>query len=233
MVRPASPLRDFFTRHLGYKLVALLLALLLWFDVTTDEMSVVEYPVPLTIVAEGGNDVIITNDVPSSVEVSFSGTGKELLRLDRDELEIYKEIRGGENDTTTIVLAPQDVRRPAHLRVSPVGIAPGQIIVVTDRFIEKTVRLEPTGQPVAEPGFQVLNVTVEPRQVTLRGVTAQLGLIGSLGLDLTQLTQVAGPFDQRLEIAVPESLDTVTVSPDSVRIRGTVVEVRALEDGDE
>ena len=31
----ASPIRDFFTRNLGYKLVALLLALLLWFDVTS------------------------------------------------------------------------------------------------------------------------------------------------------------------------------------------------------
>jgi hypothetical protein len=44
--------------------------------------------------------------------------------------------------------------------------------------------------------------------------------IGSLALDLSQLTDVEGSFDERLEIVVPESLRTVTVTPDTVRIRG-------------
>lgn len=226
----AEPLRDLFTRNLGYKLVALLLALLLWFDVTTDETTIIDYPVPLRIAVEG-RDMIITNEVPAEVDVSFSGTGKELLRLDEESLAIRKSVEGGENDTITVTLSPPDVQRPADLDVTPVAVSPSRVTVVTDRFTEKTVPLEPVGLPLAEEGYQVLNVRVEPRSVRVRGVTSEVRPIGSLALDLSQISREAGSFDERLEIAVPESLRTVTVEPESVRIRGSVVRVRQIDFG--
>ncbi len=227
-----GPLRAFFTQNLGYKLVALLLALLLWFDVATDETTIIEYPVPLRIAVEG-RDMIITSDLPEEVDVSFSGTGQDLLRLDKESLAILKSVEGGENDTTVVSLDPRDVQRPDDLDVTPVAVTPGQVRVVTDRFIEKTVQLEIIGKPMADEGYQVLNVRVEPRSVNLRGVTSEVRAIGSLALDLSQISHDPGSFDERLEIAVPESLRTVTVEPDSVRIRGTVVSVREFEPGEE
>ncbi|CAN5359196.1 hypothetical protein BH18GEM1_BH18GEM1_03240 [soil metagenome] len=227
-----GPLRAFFTQNLGYKLVALLLASLLWFDVATDETTIIEYPVPLRIAVEG-RDMIITSDLPEEVEVSFSGTGQDLLRLDKESLAILKSVEGGENDTTVVSLDPRDVQRPDDLDVTPVAVTPGQVRVVTDRFIEKTVQLEIVGKPMADEGYQVLNVRVEPRSVKVRGVTSEVRTIGSLALDLSQISHDPGSFDERLEIAVPESLRTVTVEPDSVRIRGTVVSVREFEPGEE
>lgn len=218
----SSALRGFFTNNLGYKLVALLLGGLLWFDTTTDETTVIEYPVPLLIAVEG-RDMIVTNEVPSTVDVSFNGTGKELLRLDQDDLSITKEIAGGENDTTLVDLRVSDLQRPADFNVVPVGIAPGQVRVVTDRFVEKSVSLEPVGRPHVPDDHEIEDLSVEPRRVQIRGVTAEVGPIGSLALDLSQVEPDEGPFDERLQIAVPESLRTVTVNPDSVRISGRVV----------
>jgi YbbR domain-containing protein len=221
----AAWLRDFFTQNLGYKLVALALALLLWFDVTSDETAVIDYPVPLSIAVEG-RDMIVTNDVPHEVDVRFSGTGKELLRLDRDRLAIRKEVRGDENDTLQIDLGPQDVQRPGDLNLVPTGVVPSRITVVTDRFIEKTVPLATVGGVEVDPDRRVVGLDVDPRSVRIRGVTAEIRPIGSLELDLSQISAEDGPFDERLEIAVPESLRTVKVSPDSVRIRGRVVPAR-------
>ena len=220
----ASRLRDFFTRNLGYKVVALVLALLLWFDVTSDETSVIDYPVPLQIAVEGP-DMIITNreQLPAEVEVSFSGTGKELLRLDKDDLAVQEQVRGGENDSIVVTLDLSDVRRPADLAVTPVAITPSQVTVVTDRFIERTVPLQPVGTPRPAEGYQIDSVEVTPQRVRVRGVTAEVRPIGSLALDLSQVEDVRGAFDQRLEIAIPESLRTVTVTPDTVRIRGRAV----------
>ncbi|MGH7550095.1 MAG: CdaR family protein [Gemmatimonadota bacterium] len=221
----AAQLRDLFTQNLGYKVVALLLGLLLWFDVTTDETAVIEYPVPLSIAVEG-RDMIITNDVPHEVDVRFSGSGKELLRLDKDQLAIRKEVRGGESDTVQVDLSPQDVQRPGDLDVVPTAVVPGRITVVTDRFIERTVPLAPVGAPDTGEGYQVVNLQVDPRRVTVRGITAEVRPIGSLPLDLSQIAPGPGSFDERLEIAVPESLGTVRVTPDSVRIRGRVAPLR-------
>jgi YbbR domain-containing protein len=220
----ASSLRGLFTENLGYKLIALLLALLLWFDVSTDEISVVEYPVPLRVAVQG-SDMIVTNDLPSEVEVTFTGRGRDLLSLDVEELAIEKEVRGGENDTLQLPLDPRDVIKPADLEVTPIAVTPGQLVVVTDRFMENTVGLQPIGMPIAATGYQVVDVVVEPRRVKVRGVTAEVRPIGSLALDLSQIDRVSGPLDIKLEIAVPESLRTVTVTPDSVRIRGQVVEI--------
>ena len=218
----ASSFRGLFTENLGYKLIALLLALLLWFDVSTEEVAVVEYPVPLRI-AVRGSDMIVTNDVPREVDVTFSGRGRDLLRLDKDELSIDKEVRGGENDTLQVTLDPRDVGKPADVDVTPIAITPGQVVIVTDRFMEKTVSLQTAGSPTAEEGARVVDLVVEPRIVRVRGVTAEVRPIGSLALDLSQIDRVTGEFDIRMEIVVPESLRTVTVTPDSVRIRGRVV----------
>ncbi len=223
MIDLAASFRSLFTENLGYKLIALLLALLLWFDVSTDEVAVVEYPVPLRIAVQG-SDMIVTNDIPREVEVQFSGRGRDLLSLDKDELSIDKEVRGGENDTLQIGLDPRDVQRPADLDVTPIAVTPGQITIVTDRFMEKSVLLQPIGAPQADDGFQVVDVSVQPRTVKVRGVTAEIRPIGSLALDLSQIRGVSGTLDLKMEIAVPESLRTVTVTPDSVRIRGRVVE---------
>ena len=217
-------IRDFFTRNLGFKLIALLLALLLWFDVRTEKVTVIDYPVPVTL-SIVGDEMTITNDPPAEVEVSFSGTGRDLLRLDKESLSILKDVQGGENDTLVINLDLQDVQRPADLNVTPIGISPGTIQVVTDRYVEKTVPLRAEGLPVAEDGYQVVDVTVEPTRVALRGVTAEVRGIASLSLDLEQLSRGPGPFDERLAIAIPDSLKTVTVSPESVRIQGDVIPV--------
>lgn len=223
----ASSLRGIFTENLGYKLIALLLALLLWFDVSTDEVAVIEYPVPLRIAVQG-SDMIVTNDLPPEVEVTFSGRGRDLLGLDVGELAIEREVRGGENDTLQILLDPRDVLKPADVEVTPIAVTPGQVMVVTDRYMEKTVPLQPIGMPQAEDGYEVVDVVVEPRRVKVRGVTAEVRPIGSLALDLSQIEGVNEPLDLKLEIAIPESLRTVTVTPDSVRIRGRVIE-RAAE----
>lgn len=220
----ASSLRGLFTENLGYKLIALLLALLLWFDVSTDEISVVEYPVPLHV-SVSGSDMIVINELPAEVDVTFTGRGRDLLSLDRDQLLIEKEVRGAENDTLQIGLDPRDVRRPADIEVTPIAVTPSQIVVVTDRFMEKTVTLQPIGTPTAERGFEVVDVVVEPARVKIRGVTSEVSSIGSLALDLSQIESVSGPLDLKMEIAIPESLRTVTVTPDSVRIRGRVVEL--------
>lgn len=220
----AAPIRDFFTRNLGYKAVALVLALLLWYDVTSDETTVIEYPVPLQIAVEGA-DMIITNQaqLPPEVEVAFSGTGKELLRLDKDDLAVQERVQGGENDSIVVTLDLGDVRKPTDLALTPIGITPRQVTVVTDRFMERTVPLSAVGTPRPADGYRIESVQVTPRTVRVRGVTAEVRPIGSLGLDLSQIDDVEGEFDERLEIAIPESLRTVTVTPDTVRIRGRAV----------
>lgn len=220
----AAPIRDFFTRNLGYKAVALVLALLLWYDVTSEETTVIEYPVPLQIAVEGA-DMIITNQqqLPPEVEVAFSGTGKELLRLDKDDLAVQERVQGGENDSIVVTLDLGDLRKPAGLAVTPIGITPRQVTVVTDRFMERTVPLAAVGAPRAADGYRIESVQVTPGTVRVRGVTAEVRPIGSLGLDLSQIDDVEGEFDQRMEIAIPESLRTVTVTPDTVRIRGRAV----------
>lgn len=222
-------IQSLFTNNLGYKLIAVLLALLLWFDVRTDKVTVIDYPVSLTL-SIVGDEMTITNDPPAEVEVSFSGTGRDLLRLDKESMSIQKDVQGGDNDTLLINLDLQDVQRPGDLPVTPIGITPGSIEVVTDRYVEKTVPLQTEGSPQARgEGYHVVEVTVEPTRVLLRGVTAELGDIGSLSLDLTQLSRGPGRFDQQLAIAVPEKFRTVTVTPDSVRIQGVVVPIEEPE----
>ena len=73
-------------------------------------------------------------------------------------------------------------------------------------------------QPPQPEGHKFLPETAAPTQPMLTPQSKNY-------LDLSQIEPVSGPLDVKMEIAIPESLRTVTVTPDSVRIRGRVVEL--------
>ncbi len=159
--------RRLFLENWPLKLASLVLAVTLWFYVTSKGKTELSLKVPLELrnIPQG---MVVVGDVPGSLELRLQGqeralrdiaTGKKVVGT--ADLGLSRE---GEN---RIHLSPEDIRKPSGVLVT--HLTPFEITVKLDRLIRKTLRLRPVlaGRPA--PGHRVGNVSVNPSRVTIEG----------------------------------------------------------------
>ena len=73
-------LKDKLFRNLGWKIGGLVLALALWFHLATEKIYQREFKAIIEVISLAPN-LEVASIEPSQVEISFIGTGKQLLQL--------------------------------------------------------------------------------------------------------------------------------------------------------
>ena len=83
----------FILRNFGFKIVAVVMALLLWFHVATEKVYeyTKSFPVEMSNVPEG---LVLAREVPKEIQVKIQGKGKELLKLLLMEKRIIRDTVG-------------------------------------------------------------------------------------------------------------------------------------------
>lgn len=156
---------SWFVRHnIGYRLLALLLALLLWYFVTGQRNPVVERTFTKQVEARYIPQGMVLTSVLPEVRVTVSGWRNTLQTISEDDLEAYVDLSGmGEG----ISSAQVRVKAPAELHV--VRVEPERIRVSLDYWEEKSVpvSLSLAGEPA--PGFVLSSPEITPKQVVIRG----------------------------------------------------------------
>ena len=204
-------------RNLGTKLLALGIAILLWFVFsaqTRERISERSYRIPLSV-ANVPNAAIIASPLPPSVEVRLRGPFTALRQLDPDRLEAVIDLTDAPKGEKIDRIAPEDVNVPREVEV--IAVAPSEVRVELDSPAEKslpiTARL--TGKPAA--GATVGEVTVEPRVARLVGPQSTLSRMNGIDTDPISLA------DRSASFTVPAN---VLVDAPGVRVReGQIVTV--------
>jgi YbbR domain-containing protein len=180
-------LRRIFLENWPIKLASLLLAVSLWFYVTSKGKTEMSLTVPLELrnIPQG---MAVVGDVPGTVEARFQGQERALREIAAGkkvtgavDLSLAKE---GDN---VIRISPDDIRKPSGVLVT--HLSPYEITVKLDRLVRKTIRLRPvlTGTPAG--GYRLGNVSVSPPRITLEG---PLGSVGALTALQTMPIDIAG-----------------------------------------
>ena len=208
-----SRLREILFGNLGLKLASLVLALLLYAHVVTDQPreSVVQIPVTLT----GLSDTLaVIGRPPERVGVKIRGKWKDLIRLGLTSPYLAVDLAQARPGPFHATITAEDVAQK--------GLPPelSKLVAVTEvvepRTVEltiepkrtKRVRVVPlvTGTPA--PGFQVMGAAqVQPESVQVQGpgtILAALDSLSTLPIDIT---------GEREKIQ-----RQVDVDPDSVRL---------------
>ena len=219
-------MKHWLSENLGFKIVALVVAVVVWFGVKADREAEVRYPVPVEVVTEGDDEVIL-GGVPRTVDVTFTGTGRELLRLGDQKYRVRRTVEPGQPGPRRIRLAPADVVDSGNLSVRAIAVEPSLLTLSVDRVVSKRVPLIPFGEPRTEEGYTVAGpVRFDPASVTLVGARSILASIDTLPVDLRSLTGDSDGLNRTLRLRIPEH-PTVVVQPDSVRILAQIVEASA------
>lgn len=172
------------------KLASLVLAVTLWFYVTSKGKTEVSMTIPLALrnVPAG---MAVVGDVPARLDVRLQGQERALrdIAAGRRAAGAVDLSRGREGDNL-IRLSPEDIVRPAGVAVT--HLSPYEITVKLERLVRKTVRLVPVTQGRPAAGHRLVSVGIKPARVTVEGPSSAVRSItelSTLPVDITGLTE--------------------------------------------
>jgi YbbR domain-containing protein len=149
------------------KLASLVLAVTLWFYVTSKGKTEVSLTVPLEL-RNAPQGMAVVGNVPGKIEVRLQGQ-ERALRDTATTRQVVGSLdlgtaREGDN---RVRLSPDDIRRPAGVAVT--YLAPSEIDVRLERVVQRTMRLQAAVQGRPAPGYRYRGATVNPSRLTLEG----------------------------------------------------------------
>lgn len=174
------PIPRIFVRNLGSKILALVIAVAVWFALSgerRERTSERSYHVPLSIVNIPPRS-LIASPLPASVDIRLRGPFTALRQLEPDKLEAVLDLASAEVGERVYRLTPEDVNTPPDVEV--IALAPQEIHFTLDTLDEKEVRVAPevTGQPA--PGTRLLELRVEPAVARIAGPAGALAKMTSV-----------------------------------------------------
>lgn len=185
------------TQNWILKLISLAFAVVLWFFVTGERKQEVSYIVPLEYRGLA-DDMIIANEVPSSVSVRISGPRAVLMHHSAGDVSIAVDLKDLPAGITSFKRLEESLNLPSGLKVT--RISPSYVDVKLERIREKDVpvKLVLTGEPVA--GFLVNKTTLIPDRVIVAGAGSELKAVTEVSTEPVDLTGVQESFSQTVPI---------------------------------
>ncbi len=182
-------LRDPFTKNLGLKFLALVLAVVLWFTAVGKEMAEVGLTVPLEMV-NFPEEKVVANHVPDGISVRIRGSVTLTRQVANRRLRFSLDLADAQSGPNQFTLHPDALGLPRGLEVT--RLTPSTITVELEGMTQKQVSLLPVikGEPVS--GFMIEDITLDPKTVTVRGpesVIDSLDILWTEPIDVTQMSE--------------------------------------------
>lgn len=209
------------------KLLALLIALAVWFGVTSQrEPATTRLPdVPLSFLHS--EDVEISNDAPDRLKwVTVQGRRDELDDLDRRNLSATVDLTGPRLGERVVRLTPETVTMnlPSGARI--LKIEPESVALRLERRVERELEVEPRLEGRVPEGYEVRGWQVSPPRVRVRGPQSRVHALEKLLTETISLEGQTQTLDLRQTNVDMVDPKVVALDP-VVAVRVEVGEARA------
>jgi YbbR domain-containing protein len=207
----------FILQNSGFKIVAVVMAMLLWFHVATEKVYeyTKSFPVEISNIPEG---LVLAREAPREIQARIQGKGKELLKLLLMEKRILEidigDFRAGENNYD---FKPEMIPMPEglYLKVEEIE-SPKSVRISLDRLMEKTVPIRSRITIVPEEGYIASGeASLQPQEVTISGPRGFVRNITSIETEERVLDNVTEEVSDRIGLVLPEG-HNLELSPDEV-----------------
>ena len=215
-------------QNFWFKLVALVMALFLWFHVATDKMYEHNDTFPLEIF-KIPERLILAEELPEQVDVTIRGKGKELLKFllaEKKSLKIdAQEFKRGE---TKYVIKPEQIPIPEGLELRVTNILPPKNLKIRlDYPTEKKVKVQPHIKILPADGFEQVNeLHYNPKEVVISGPRMWVRGLKVIHTQETVIENAQEPVSNQVDLILPEGYN---LSLSSKRIDFSVNIERTVE----
>ncbi|PYR03152.1 MAG: hypothetical protein DMF97_02605 [Acidobacteria bacterium] len=153
-------------RHLGLKLLSVVLAVLLWMTVSGEETVERGLRVPLEL-QQFPAGLEIMGDVPATVDVRIRGGMGVLGRLGVGDVVAMLDLRNARPGQRLFTVTPEQVRKPFGVEV--VQILPSAVAMTFESSKSRSVKVVPAVDGLPAPGFVVGRLIADPASVEIVG----------------------------------------------------------------
>jgi YbbR domain-containing protein len=213
-----------FLLNLDLKLWALVIAVVLWFHVTTEKTYEEYFQVPLFIPPPEG--LIQVNPLPKTIAFTLKGTGKDILKVKwfstlKASVKLPKVKKGKMN----LPLSKNNVNLLPERDVEIVFIDPPEVLLEFDQPTDKKVRVSPQIVGTPEQGYLwVGDVGLSSTTVTLWGGKKKVKSTDSLLTEKIDLTNRNKNVHTTVPVLLPPG-EGFRVAPESVSVSITIEEI--------
>ncbi|HWQ61466.1 MAG TPA: CdaR family protein [Negativicutes bacterium] len=203
-------------KNITTKILAFIMAIVLWLYVTNEQNPPVEASVSVPLEVRGVADTLVAVDAPDTVRVKVRGPRSITAGLTPQDLKAYIDLKGtNEGRHTVRILAMV----PSSLEF--IEVQPDKVTVRVDSKASRTLPVEVRVTGSATAGTVVANTVLTPQQVTVQGPKATVDSVDRviLPLDITgrsaDFTAQIAPLLVNRDGRAVEGLD---VQPDKIGV---------------
>ncbi len=209
-------------RNWKWKLLALVLAMFTWYAIqgaTSNEAEIQDVP----LVIKAGEGWAVLSRSADAVTVSFRGSQEDLLRLNRDNLEVTLDVSGQSREgAVTLLLDARDIKIPSGVRVA--RIRPAQVTLRLDRRGSRVVPVKVDLKGAPPEGYDIEKVVCTPASVGVSGPRLMLDKVEAVRTQPLNLDKRNHSFTERVALMPPGEMWDATLEPAKVSVDIYVVE---------
>ena len=176
-------------RHLGLKVLSLVLAVFLWMVVSGEETVERGLRVPLELLQVPAG-LELTGEVPATVDVRVRGASGSLSRVSTGDVVAVLDLRSARSGRRLFPLTPEQVRVPFGVEV--VQVQPSALAMAFESSASRQVPVVPAVDGRPAPGYVVGQMTADPKTVEVIGPETAVRRVTEA---LTEPVSVSGARD--------------------------------------
>lgn len=200
------------TDNFTYKMLAIFIAMFLWFFAHSEKTTQVTLKVPLLLNNLPADEVII-NDVPRYIEITLSGPSSSIFNY-VDSKPVYK-INLIKTDVGNYIfnISPSEFELPSGVKIE--SIYPSSINISLDRIVSRVVDVGVSVVGNPDPHYELKGIVTEPDKVTVIGpstIISNINVVMTVPVDISR-------FKNTIALMVPLSTSNykmVTVQPQAI-----------------
>jgi len=184
-------------RNIFFKILALVLAVILWFLVVGEERAEVGLTIPLELV-NMPRDLIVVNNLTQGIDIRVNGPRSLIRSLTTRTLSKGLDLSNSKTGTVTFPISSEGIRLPRGVAVT--RIHPPQVVVVLQKQIRKVIPVK--GRIIGRPanGYEVDSVTIRPEEVEVAGPEEAMKELEHLFTKPVDISGRRDPFVQEVHL---------------------------------
>ncbi len=153
-------------KNLSYKILAVILAIFIWYFVVGEERAEVAFSVPLELI-NIPRDLIVVNNVFQGIEMRVNGPRSLVRDLAAKNLTKSLDFSHARPGTIVFPITSEGIPLPRGVKVTRIN--PTQVVVTLQKLMIKKVNIKSrlTGNPA--PGYEVESTQINNEQVEIAG----------------------------------------------------------------
>jgi YbbR domain-containing protein len=217
-------LKKMVTENLGVKLIAVVVAVFIWFNASGQQEVARVRTIPL-VVENLSDSLTITGPVPSQVEISVRGTKRALLTMGFKRVQMTLDLTGALPGRQRITLTSNHIRLPGGIdRRQVMVMSPANVDLEIERLVTKRVEITLATTGAVPDNFVLMGGALEltPSWTTIRGAQSSVARLESVTTEALDLSRIRSSIDRELGLDYDRSL--FVCNPDRVVVSAVVAE---------